>query len=239
MPVKAVILAAGRGSRIGALTAVRPKCLLPLGSETVLSRQLRLLGEAGVHEVVLIVGYRAADIAAHVSGLEGVALVSNPLHAGTGSISSVAAAKAHFVDDVLFLNSDLVYERRMLDALLSARGRAALIVSRVRAQSPHVHVRIDDAGRIADIGRHVTADEADASFCCAGLVRRSGLPDFCRALEQTVASGLVGGWSGVFARMAFEGSDVDAVDYDGVWWDINSVRIYTAARKWAESAGRS
>jgi len=236
--MKAVIMAAGRGSRMGALTAARPKCLLPLGSETVLSRQLRLLGEAGIHDIMLVVGYRAADIAAKVAGLKGVALVLNTHHEGTGSISSLVAARAHYAGDVLFLNSDLVYERRMLEQLLAAQRDVALVVSRMLARSPHVPVRLQE-DRIADIGRHIPTAAADASFCCAGLVRGPALPEFHRGIERTAASGLVGGWSRVFARMTADGVEVHAVDYGGPWWDINSVRTYAAARDWTESVARS
>jgi L-glutamine-phosphate cytidylyltransferase len=232
--MKAVIMAAGRGSRLGALTLARPKCLLPLASESVLRRQLRLLGEVGIQDVVLVVGYRCADIAAHVAGLQGVTLALNPLHEGTGSISSVVAAREHYAGDVLFLNSDLVYERRMLEGLASAPRDAALAVSRMRARSPHVPVLLE-ADRVTDIGRHIPASMADASFCCAGLVRNSAWPAFSRALERTAASGLIGGWSRVYARLAAEGSDVGAVDSEGPWWDINSVRVYTAARHWTEA----
>jgi choline kinase len=238
MSMKAVIFAAGRGSRLGALTAGRPKCLLPLGSETVLSRQLRLLGEAGIHDIVLVVGYRAADIAAKVAGLKGVALVLNTHHEGTGSISSLLAARAHYAGDVLFLNADLVYERRMLEQLLAANRDIALAVSRMRARSPHVPVRLHNY-RIADIGRHLSAAAADASFCCAGLVRGAGLPEFHRAIGRAAAAGLAGGWSRVFARMAADGVEVHAVDYGGPWWDINSVRTYAAARDWTASLPRS
>lgn len=232
--MRAIVFAAGRGSRLGALTIRRPKCLLPLASESVLRRQLRLLGEVGIQDVVLVAGYRWADILAHVAGLHGVTLALNPLHAGTGSISSVVAAREHYAGDVLFLNSDLVYERRMLEGLVSAPRDAALAVSRVRARAPHVPVLLE-ADRVTDIGRHIPVSTADASFCCAGLVRHSAWPAFYRALGRAASSGLTGGWSRVYARMAAEGLHVGAVDYEGPWWDINSVRTYTAARHWTES----
>ena len=48
LPYHAVILASGKGSRLGALTTHKPKCLLPLGSETIIERQLRLLQDSGL-----------------------------------------------------------------------------------------------------------------------------------------------------------------------------------------------
>lgn len=61
--MKAFIFNSGRGSRLGALTAERPKALVSLATgETLLARQLRLLHQAGVTEVVISTGYRGAQI---------------------------------------------------------------------------------------------------------------------------------------------------------------------------------
>jgi choline kinase len=238
MPTRALILAAGRGSRLGALTVHRPKCLLPLAGETLLSRQLRLLDEAGIHDVVVVAGYRAADIAARFRGLPGVALISNPAFEGNGSISSLAAAKHELAGDILILNCDLAYEPEMLASLLSSGHGLTLALSRTRAQSLHVPVLL--AGhRVVDIGKHIPSCESHASFCCAALVRDSQLASFSGMLERCAESSLRTGWSRVFACLAAEGVEVGAADYEGHWSDINSVRSYVAARAWAEAGDRA
>ncbi len=60
--MKAMLLAAGRGERMGALTATTPKPLLDIGGERLIERQLRLLARAGVDEVVINLSYRGAAI---------------------------------------------------------------------------------------------------------------------------------------------------------------------------------
>lgn len=64
--MKAIVLAAGLGTRMGALTAVTPKPLLDLGGETLIGRQLRRLAAAGVHEVVVNVAKHAERIRAEL-----------------------------------------------------------------------------------------------------------------------------------------------------------------------------
>ncbi len=233
-----MILAAGRGVRLGALTTNRPKCLLPLGSETVLERQLRLLSEVGVDDVVVVVGYRAPDIVASVHRRVGTATVPNPRYPGNGSISSLAAAIDCLSGDVLILNSDLVYERQMLQGLVSSDSDVALVVSRTRVGSPDVQLRLEGR-RLEDIGRHIPARTSHASFCGASLIRESQVARFSRALEGSAARSLRTGWSIVFAGMAGEGVDIAAAEYEGPWWNINSVRDYTAAQRWAREETRS
>lgn len=236
--MNAIVLAAGIGRRMGALTARRPKCLLSLAGETLLERQLRLLDASGVQHVFVVVGYHGPDIAARVAGRERVAIIPNPCYRGNGSISSLAAARQWLTEDVLILNGDLVYEPQMLSALLSAHWNASLVVNRSRARSPHVPVRLEGS-RVVDIGRHIPVEQSGASFCCAGVVRAAALSSLSAALERSAASTLGTGWSAAFARLVAEGVEVGAVDYEGPWWDINSVRAYRAAQQWAGAGGES
>jgi 2-aminoethylphosphonate-pyruvate transaminase len=65
--MKAVILAAGDGERLAPITQTLPKALLPIGSETILSRQIRQLTAVGVTEVIVVVGYEGEAIREHLA----------------------------------------------------------------------------------------------------------------------------------------------------------------------------
>ncbi len=223
---------------MGALTGRRPKCLLPLAGETVLGRQLRLLGEVGVRDVAVVVGYRGADIVESVHGYEGITVAQNHFYRGNGPISSLVAARDYLTGDVLILNGDIAYDRQMLQSLLLAEGSLALTVSRTRARSSNLPLKLDGR-RIVDLGRHIPTGECDAVFCGAGLVRKTELTRFTRVLELCAASSLATGWSFVFGRMASGGVEVSAVNYEGPWWNINSVSAYAAARAWARAESGS
>lgn len=63
--MKAIILAAGRGSRMKGLTDQKPKCLVELRGKTLLEWQLKALREAGVSEIAVVTGYRRELLAAY------------------------------------------------------------------------------------------------------------------------------------------------------------------------------
>ncbi|WP_433194509.1 NTP transferase domain-containing protein [Nocardia sp. CA-107356] len=65
--MRAVILAAGRGSRMGAHTDERPKCLVNVGGRTLLDRHRDTLAEAGIAEVAIVTGYRAESLTGRLS----------------------------------------------------------------------------------------------------------------------------------------------------------------------------
>jgi 2-aminoethylphosphonate-pyruvate transaminase len=121
--MKAVILAAGLGSRLG---FHRPKGLLAPGPETLVQRSIRLLHQAGLGPVTLVVGHQAAyyrDLP------EPVGFVDNPDYASTGSLRSLTLAYQALQDDLLVLESDLLYERRALQCLLASPEANAILTS--------------------------------------------------------------------------------------------------------------
>ena len=85
--MKAIILAAGRGSRLKGLTDDRPKCLVELGGVRLLDWQLAALKAAGIEDVVVVTGYRADLLQA-----EGVRTIHNPDWARTNMVRSLLCA---------------------------------------------------------------------------------------------------------------------------------------------------
>ena len=119
--MKAVILAAGTGSRLRWLTDNCPKCLVCVHGKPVMEYQLEALEEAGVRSCVLVVGYRAGQIRSHF-GTEygGVALsyVENRRFAETNNIYSLWLARDKLDEDILLLEGDLIFDPVMLRNLV-------------------------------------------------------------------------------------------------------------------------
>lgn len=117
----AIILAAGRGSRLQSAHADAPKCLLRFGERSLLERHLLLLERAGAKALTLVVGHQYEKIEAELQRL-GPALpvhtIFNPdFHAG--SVISLWAARKQLVSgqDILLMDADVLYDARMLTAL--------------------------------------------------------------------------------------------------------------------------
>lgn len=132
--MKTVILAAGLGSRLGHHL---PKGLLSPGSETLLQRSIRLLQEAGLGPVTLVVGHQAEVYKALPERLK---FVDNPDYASTGSLLSLRLAFQQLQDDLLVLESDLLYEARALPALLGSSEPNALLLSGFTEAGDEVYV---------------------------------------------------------------------------------------------------
>lgn len=120
--MRAIILAAGRGSRLGVHTANRPKCLVPLAGRTLLDRQIAALREV-VDDIVVVRGYAAE----HLAG-PGVRYVDNHDYATRNTVDSLMKARALFEGDCLVCYSDLVYETRLLRELIASTHAVGVAV---------------------------------------------------------------------------------------------------------------
>ena len=121
--MKALILNSGLGHRMGVLTSEHPKCMTEVSpTETILSRQLRLLADAGVTEVVMTTGYFDSVLVNYCHSLRlplKFTFVNNPLYRETNYIYSIYCAQDHLKgDDILLMHGDLVFEASVLDDLM-------------------------------------------------------------------------------------------------------------------------
>ena len=122
--MKALILNSGLGSRMGVLTSEHPKCMTEVSShETILSRQLRLIAEAGITEVVITTGYYDAVLVNYCHSLElpiHFTFVKNPIYDKTNYIYSIYCAREYLDDDILLMHGDLVFEEEVFDKVVNS-----------------------------------------------------------------------------------------------------------------------
>lgn len=139
---KAIILAAGAGSRLLPHTAHSPKCLTPINGQPILRYQIAALRECGIDDIVIVVGYLAHCIRDFVDS--SVTLVENRDYASTNSSHSLWLARAHTRHGFIHLNSDLLFEPTVLAALLASPDENAVIVERnVRPGSDMMKAEMD------------------------------------------------------------------------------------------------
>lgn len=131
--MKALILNSGLGSRMGVLTSEHPKCMTEISdTDTILSRQLRLISEAGINEVVMTTGYFDEVLINYCNSLGlhlNFTFVNNPLYAETNYIYSIYCAREALADDVLLMHGDLVFEESVLRDLLGEKSSCMKVSS--------------------------------------------------------------------------------------------------------------
>ncbi len=118
--MKALILNSGLGHRMGVLTSEHPKCMTEISPrDTILSRQLRLIVDAGIDEVVMTTGYFDEVLINYCNSLElplKITFVKNPIYDKTNYIYSIYCAREELRgEDIVMMHGDLVFEACVFD----------------------------------------------------------------------------------------------------------------------------
>ena len=147
---RAVVLAAGRGSRLHALTGDAPKCLTEIGGEPILERTLNALASEGITEAVVVIGYMGTmvrdRIGSHFGGVD-ILYVEAPDYATTNNIRSLWDARDYLDQDVVLLEADVAFDAAVVGTLLAQSGSSAAVAPYEPSLSGTV-VRRNDAGQV-------------------------------------------------------------------------------------------
>ena len=187
--MKGIVLAAGRGARLNGGNGDMPKCLVTVGGETLLSRNIRLLRGAGVNDIAVIVGCAAETVRRSVPD---VAFVHNERFAQTNSLYSLWLARTELTGGFVVMNCDVLYHPQLLADLLTARHEDALLIAyRDEAttfgdEEMKVKVR---CGRVVDISKTMDPEEADGENL--GIVKfgPAGAALLVEKMDALVAAG--------------------------------------------------
>lgn len=153
----AVILAAGRGTRLAGHVQDYPKGFLRLGEKPIIEESIDRLVAAGIDDVIIVTGHCAGhynDLARGRAGL--VRVVHNERYADSGSMYSLWCARDLVHGPFLLLESDLVYEPRALRCLLDEPAPDAVLLSGPTGAGDEVYVEVRD-GRLFTMSKQPAA----------------------------------------------------------------------------------
>lgn len=153
--MNAIVLAAGVGRRLERFTHDGPKCLLPVGAQHLLGRTLDALASLGIARTVLVVGYAAERVRAAAgdewNGMP-LAYAMNP-DFREGSIVSLWCARTELSGDVLVMDADVLYPRRLLRRLVESSHASSILLDGRVSGSGEEMILFAAAGRVWDIVR--------------------------------------------------------------------------------------
>ena len=132
--MKALILNSGLGSRMGVLTSEHPKCMTEISArETILSRQLTMLAEAGITEVIMTTGAFDGVLVSYCNSLDlplHITFVKNPVYDKTNYIYSIYCARDYLKDeDIILMHGDLVFENTVFDQVIASETSCMTVSS--------------------------------------------------------------------------------------------------------------
>ena len=122
--MQAIILAAGMGKRLGELTKNNTKCMVEVNGIRLIDRMITQLSKFNLNRLVIVVGYEGKKLIDYIGhrydDILKIEYINNPIYDRTNNIYSLALAKEELCkDDTILLESDLIFEDRMLELLIN------------------------------------------------------------------------------------------------------------------------
>ncbi len=121
--MKAIILAAGKGSRLGKLTKNIPKAMLKLFDKTLIERQINIYQNCGIYDITIVTGYKSETI-----NFSGINYIKNQDYATSNMNESLFCANEKLSNSVIISYTDIVFEQKMIQQMLQFSGDIGLAV---------------------------------------------------------------------------------------------------------------
>lgn len=168
----AVIMAAGMGTRFGAMTEERPKGFIEAGGKAMVVRSIETLVSCGIERIIIGTGYLREAYEQLVERFPQIVCCFSPRYAETNSMYTLFNCRETIGDDdFLLLESDLVFERRAITALMECSAPDVMLITPVTKFQDQYYVESDDNGILTRCS--VNKDELNAKGELVGIHKLS------------------------------------------------------------------
>ena len=221
--MKAVILAAGQGTRIRSVHGEHPKCLIEVDDSTILDHQLEALSMAGIHDVAIVVGYEKEQIIAHIrnkrlSYNQRIHFIENAAFAITNNIYSLWVARDWLRgDSFIVLNADVIFDPDILNSAVEPYAPISMIVDPLWREET-MKVIIED-GRVTRMSKKISQEEFSGTYIGITVFSKSIQDRFFHKLDSLIAAERVNDFFNVAVQeLADEGVHIGYTSTDGLAW---------------------
>lgn len=190
--MKAIILAAGFGKRLQAVSGGKPKSMIEVGDTSIIHRQILTCKSWGIHDFVIVVGYRSEEVIDHVLQCitpDDVTFITNPDWATTNTLHSLWLTRDQFTDSFLYFNGDVVLSPALLEPLAESGDESLLLIEEKACGEEEVKVIVDERDRILQIGKKLAPSQCAGEFIGVARFGHDCLERFSALLDEGVRTG--------------------------------------------------
>lgn len=246
---RAIILAAGMGTRLGEYTKNLPKGMLEFKGQSLLGRQINTLRRNGINEIVIVTGYKAGAIS-----FSGVEYCHNGRYDSTNMVESLMSAQGFLDGDLLVCYADIIVEDSVMQKVIGSGCDVGVCVDvgwqdywfarYGRLDFDTESLSLDTAGRIIELGvADVQPEAIDARY--VGMIKFSpkGIKNCLAVYEMEKKSYKGGKWrnsksfeNGYFTdliqAMIEAGNTVEAIEITNGWLEFDTISDYETYLSW-------
>jgi len=244
--IKAIIIAAGIGSRLKPLTNDKPKCLLEIAGKSILEHQIDILKSCGIIDISVIKGYQKEKI-----NYPNLKYYINDNYQNNNILSSLFYAEREMNNEFIVMYSDILFDRSVIEKLLKSKNDISVVVdtdwvgyydNRTEHPIEEAENVVIHGEKVIKIGKHLTAQESNGEFIGMAKFTEKGGQIFKREFQRVKNS-----YSGmpfqksktfgkayltdIFQELVDQGIEVCSVNIQKNWWEIDTQQDFEKVKK--------
>ena len=185
--MKAIILAAGKGSRISDDIGPVPKSTLELKGKPIIRSTVEMLVENGI-EVAVCTGYRFEMVHNALTGLS-VKFFNNPFYNLMNNIGTLWFAKEFMDDECMIISADVVFDQTMLNRVLEVKNDLLMVTDSARINDGDYFFTLDNHGRIVNYGPDIAPGQRSCEYVGLSKIGKNAIRAFKNQLEKMINEG--------------------------------------------------
>ena len=215
--MKAILLAAGRGTRIKEMIGEVPKCTLEVNGTPIIKRSVSYFLSKKINSIVCT-GYLHEHIEDSLKSFD-VKYYYNPFYEVTNSIGSLWFALDNLDDDLIIMNADVYFEHGLIEKLLNSNNQVNIAVDKSRTAIGDYFLSLNNEGYITKYGKRLALNERSCEYVGIALIRKEFINVFRERLLKLIENGQYNlWWENVLYSLSDDGYPINTIDCSEYFW---------------------
>lgn len=225
--MKALLLAAGRGTRISRYLSGNPKCTVDIGNQRLIEYTMDLFHRKGITEIAMVLGYRA-EVIRQIVEPYGVKCYYNPFYDVTNSIASAWFARDFLAGegDTLIMNADVYMDEDLLDHVIACQISPVMFGDSSRKEEADYKFKYEN-GILQKYGKELTGEDITGEYIGIGKFSHEFMPTFLEKLDEMINTQQHSvWWENILYQMVGQ-RDVYVDEVNGKFWaEVDYIEDY-------------
>lgn len=228
--MKAIILAAGTGSRMLPLTEETHKCLLEINNQPIIRNQINNLNSAGIKDIMLVVGHKFDLIKDYLK--DEVKYVFNPFYETTNSIVSLWLSIQNIDSDILIANSDVIFDDDLIKRMCNTGCDIAVAISKEWSDERGYKAEIVN-NFVIDMSMNIEKNKIGGEYAGIVFVKQNQLQKLKDKCEKLMIEKKFNIWfEDMIVDLIKNGANAESIEVDtDKWYEIDTIDELEYARK--------
>ncbi|MDA9357672.1 phosphocholine cytidylyltransferase family protein [Candidatus Thioglobus sp.] len=221
--MKAIILAAGKGTRLYPITLNKPKGLLEIGNETILDRLVNQFLDCGINDILIVVGYQKEAIINHFG--DSVRYANYDDFSTTNNLHTLWSIRKELNEDVIITFADLVLHNAILTNLITSNNDFTMVIDTSKVLESTMRVAIKE-----NLIKNITTtsiSEANGNFIGIAKINKKGCQLLVNQMSNIINGSLQDYYTIAIDNLARSGTEVNYLDVKNfIWREVDTLDEY-------------